>query len=230
MIKLLIFVLFAILFGGCTTIKSDLPKGTEAYQVIPAYEASKKLPDYKLGAFDVIKIVVFQEPDLSFDELPVDSTGNIYLPLIGQVSAIDKTSLELSREISQRLGSRYLVEPSVSVNVFKSASQKITVEGAVIKPGIFPIEGSSNLLQAMALASGPTETAKIDEVIVFRTIGGQIYGAQFDLDKIRKGSQPNPEILGSDTVVVGASFAKALFRDLLKLSPVLASVFIQLTR
>jgi polysaccharide export outer membrane protein len=105
----------------------------------------------------------------------------------------------------------------------------VTVEGAVNKPGIFPLQGPTTLLQAMALAQGPTQTAKLKEVIVFRRKEDGVYAAQFDLEAIRTGNAPNPEILGSDVVVVGNSFAKQLFRDLLQLSPVLASVFIRLT-
>ncbi len=149
-------------------------------------------------------------------------------PLIGSVQAAGLSSSELSAVISQRLSANYLVDPQVAVVVQKSASQRITVEGAVTKPGVFEIEGQTTLLQAVALAQGPTRTANLDEVIVFRSKSDGVYGAQFSLQDIRKGRAANPEILGNDIVVIGNSFAKSMFRDLLQLSPILTTVFIRL--
>ncbi len=219
---------FILLLSACST--TDLPKGEQAYQIIPAPSQQIRADDYKIGPLDVLKVTVFQEEDLSFEEVPVDASGNVLFPLIGQVSVTGKTGTELAADIAARLESRYLVDPQVSIIVAQSASQKVTVEGAVKTPGVYPIEGQTTLLQAMALAQGPTETARLDEVIVFRTKEDGVYAAQFNLKDIRKGAQPNPEILGRDIVVVGNSFAKALFRDILQLSPALASVFIQVSR
>src|SRR3546814_6395808 len=93
-----------------------------------------------------------------------DASGNILFPLIGQVSFPGKTSTELSNAIAQRLGERYLVDPQVSTIVSTSASQNVTVEGAVKKPGVFPLQGPTTLLQAMAFSEGPTQTAKLGEI------------------------------------------------------------------
>lgn len=207
---------------------TNLPKGPEAYEIIPAPSSTAAATEYRIGPRDVLKITVFQEPDLSQDGVPVDASGNILLPLIGQVQVTGKTSTELSRDIADRLGDRYLIDPQVSIIVSSSASQNVTVEGAVNKPGVFALQGPTTLLQAMALAQGPTQTARLDEVIVFRRKEDKVYAAQFNLGDIRVGAAENPEILGSDIVVVGNSFAKQMFRDFLALSPALASVFVQL--
>src|SRR3546814_3355675 len=86
--------------------------------------------------------------------------------------------------------------------VSTSASQNVTVAGAVKKPGVFPLPGPTTLLQAMAFSEGPTQTAKLGEIIVFRRKGDGFYAAQFDLDDIRVGRAPNPEILRGDILVV----------------------------
>ncbi|WP_170935381.1 polysaccharide biosynthesis/export family protein [Sphingopyxis indica] len=202
--------------------------GQEAYDIVPAPSEKTAPAEYRIGPLDVLKITVFQEPDLSLEEVPVDASGNILFPLIGQVAVAGKTSTELSSSIAERLGERYLVDPQVSTIVSTSASQNVTVEGAVQKPGVFPLQGPTTLLQAMAMAEGPTQTAKLGEIIVFRRKEDGVYAAQFNLDDIRKGRAANPEILGSDIVVVGNSFAKQLFRDFVALSPVLATVFVRL--
>ena len=212
--------------SACAT--TDLPKGSQAYDIIPAPTRQTAPSEYRIGPLDVLKITVFQEPDLSLEEVPVDASGNILFPLIGQVAVSGKTSTELSNDIARRLGERYLVDPQVSTIVSTSASQNVTVEGAVNKPGVFPLQGPTTLLQAMAMAEGPTQTAKLGEIIVFRRKEDGVYAAQFNLDDIRKGRADNPEILGSDIVVVGNSFAKQLFRDFMQLSPLLATVFVRL--
>lgn len=226
MLKKTAILATGIALSGCAS--SGLPQGQQAYDLIPAPSSQATPAEYRIGPLDVLKITVFQEPDLSLDEVPVDASGNILFPLIGQVSVTGKTSTELSNLIAQRLGEQYLVDPQVSTIVSASATQNVTVEGAVNKPGVFPLQGPTTLLQAMAMAEGPTETAKLGEVIVFRRKDDGVYAAQFNLDDIRKGRASNPEILGSDIVVVGNSFAKQLFRDFMQLSPILATVFIRL--
>ena len=220
-------VLFFLL-AACAS-SSSLPQGDAAYTSFPPSTGERRAAEYEIGPLDVLKITVFQEPDLSLEEVPVDASGDVLLPLIGLVEAAGKTGTQLSSDIADRLGEQYLVDPQVSIIVSESASQNITVEGAVNQPGIFEIQGSSNLLQAMALARGPTETARLGEVIVFRSKEDGLYAAQFNLSDIRRGKAENPEILAGDIVVVGNSFAKALFRDFLQLSPLLATVFVRLT-
>lgn len=218
--------LFALALSACAS--TSLPRGDDAYAMFPPSSGDSRPNEYQIGPLDVLKITVFQEPDLSLEEVPVDASGDVLLPLIGRVEAAGKTGTELSSDIADRLGERYLIDPQVSIIVSESASQNITVEGAVSQPGIFEIQGQSNLLQAIALARGPTETAKLGEVIVFRRKEDGLYAAQFNLSDIRVGRAENPEILAGDIVVVGNSFAKALFRDFLQLSPLLATVFVRL--
>lgn len=221
------FIVLTVGFlAACKT--TNMPVGEAAYNVIPAPSTDSRPAEYRIGPLDLLKISVFQEPDLSLEEVPVDASGNILFPLIGQIDVTGKTSSELAADIGHRLGEKYLVDPQVTVIVSRSASQKVTVEGAVTQPGVFEIEGPTTLLQAMALAQGPTQTAKLNEVIVFRRKQDGVYAARFDLSDIRKGLQPNPEILGNDIVVVGNSFAKSLFRDFLQVSPLLATVFVRL--
>ena len=226
MLREIAVVAMCVALAGCAS--TGLPVGQEAYDIVPAPSEKTAPTEYRIGPLDVLKITVFQEPDLSLEEVPVDASGNILFPLIGQVAVAGKTSTELSSSIAERLGERYLVDPQVSTIVSTSASQNVTVEGAVQKPGVFPLQGPTTLLQAMAMAEGPTQTAKLGEIIVFRRKEDGVYAAQFNLDDIRKGRAANPEILGSDIVVVGNSFAKQLFRDFIALSPILATVFVRL--
>jgi polysaccharide biosynthesis/export protein len=208
--------------AGCTQLggfKTDLPSGDKAYDIVPAPK-SEDLRDYRVGPLDTLSVTVFQEPDLTFKEMQVDAGGNVLFPLIGNVEAGGKTAHEVSEEIARRLDEHYLKNAQVSVVVEESASQHITVEGSVTQPGVYDINGHSTLLEAIARAKSPTRTAKLNQVVVFRTVDGKRTGAVFDLSKIRNGQSPDPELLGGDVVVVGFSAVKGAFRDFLSAAPI----------
>src|SRR3546814_18780052 len=67
----------AVVCAGCSgmSVDRDLPRGSAAYGVIPAPDAGATAAAYRIGALDVLKVTVFQEEDLSFDELQVDEIG-----------------------------------------------------------------------------------------------------------------------------------------------------------
>lgn len=206
----------------------NVPTGPRAYEVIPAYSSHQVTEDYEIGPLDELRITVFEEPNLSLEEVPVDASGNILFPLIGQVEVAGRTSTELARHIASALDARYLVDPQVSVIVTESVGQRVTVEGRVEKPGVYEVRGPTTLVQAIAMAEGPTRVAALDEVVVFRQYGDETYAARFDLDAIRKSQQPNPRILGGDTVVVGYDNIQGALREFLTVVPLLTTVFIRL--
>jgi polysaccharide export outer membrane protein len=218
-------ILAASLLVGCASNRPVVPMGEAAYRDFPAIAENRKVADYKIGPFDTISISTYQEEDLSRENLKVDASGNIILPLIGAVQASGHTAEQLSGIIARRFGERYLQNPQVTVVVNTSASQRVVVEGAVKRAGVFPIEGGTTLLQAIALANGTTEVASVDDVVIFRTLGGQKLAGAFNLRDIRRGLAQDPEILGNDVVVVGLSSGKQLYRDILAASPLVAGVF-----
>lgn len=208
--------------GGCAGSKpSTLPRGPQAYSTIKASDAMPAPADYRIAAGDVLSVIVFQEPDLSLRDVPVDTGGSFAMPLIGRVDAVGKTGFELSEEIARALGRNYLVSPKVSVYVTTSAPRQVVVEGSVNSPGVFPIRPESTLIEAIALAKGPTQVARLNEVIVFRTVEGQRMGAVFDLAAIRRGDAVDPRILPDDVVVVGYSGVRQLYRDFIQAAPLI---------
>lgn len=177
---------------------------------------------YSIGPTDLLKLTVFQVPDLSFDEIRVDSAGELQLPIVGPIQAAGKTPHELSREIETVLGARYLRSPSVSITVIEAASQKVTVDGAVTKAGVYVMRGRTTLLQAVAMAEGPSRTADLSKVAVFRNEGGQRMVALFDLEAIRSGQAVDPALQGDDIVVVDTSRLNAAIRATVEALPALA--------
>ncbi len=230
------FVCFvaAISLGGCSSRSGSNPNllaGTFTAQSGPTAAIRDALPSsYKIGPLDELKIVVFKEPDLSSEDLPVDLGGTISLPLIGQFQASGTTAAELGQLITARLNSEYLRNAQVAVSVTKPVNYSFTVDGEVEKPGVYAIPGKLTLLQAIALGEGATEFAKKGDVVIFRDIDGQRHAARFDLREIRTASAPDPVILQGDVVVVGYSSSSRFGRDLVLALPGLAGVFVALVR
>ena len=222
-------ILLMLSLAGCASKPINLPQGAQAYEIIPAAKPNDDFIDYRVGPLDRLTLNVFQEPDLSLKQVQVDASGNLLLPLVGQLRVAGKTTAEVSAEIADRLR-RFLVDPQVSVIVDSSTSQKVTVEGEVREPGVFELQGRTTLLQAMAMAKGPTNVSRLNEVIVFRNIGEQRYAAVFDLKEIRRGEADDPQILGNDVVVVGRSTAKSIFRDTLTVLPAITNIFFAINR
>jgi polysaccharide export outer membrane protein len=101
-------------------------------------------------------------------------------------------------------------------------SQKVVVQGEVTEPGVYEIKGHATLLEVISMAKGETKVAATRQVAVFRNISGQRTGALFDVAAIRRGEAADPELLGSDVVIVGLSNAKSTWRDILATAPMLA--------
>jgi polysaccharide export outer membrane protein len=186
---------------------------------MPAPDPGSTRSVYRIGVQDTLSIRVFQEPELSFETIGVNAGGVINYPLVGEIRAAGKTPLELGDEIERGLGERFIRSPQVVVGVVESSAQRVTVEGSVVEPGAYEIAGNSTLLEAIARAQGLTRVAVVDEIVVLRTVDGQPTGAVFDLQAIREGKAPDPEILGGDKIVVGFSGLKGIYRDVLSAAP-----------
>ena len=225
--------IFLAMLASTATAKpaaTNLPSGVAAYSVIPAANASANtaIADYRVGPLDTVDVTVYQEPDLSAKALQVDAAGQIALPLVGTVQATGKTPAELSRELETILGTKYLRNPQVTVTVAASVSQKVSIQGEVREPGVYPLSGPTTLLGVLSMAKGESEVASLKQVVVFRDINGQRMGATFDVASIRKGEAADPAIQGNDMIVVGSSGAKKFWRGVVNAAPVF-SIFRPIT-
>lgn len=179
--------------------------------------------DYRIGPLDVVTVSVFQVPDLG-GTFPVSASGSIDMPLLGPVPAAGKTTDELKHDLTALLGAKYLQHPSVTVVVSNAISQRITVDGSVNKPGIYPVEGRTTLLQVIALAGGLTDVAKTSGILVLHNTGEKRETSSFDYNAIRSGTANDPVVAGGDMVVVDASGFKSAMRGLTQAVPILGLV------
>ena len=198
--------------GGVGVGGPDVVQHTSS---LPSPEVLAAIPNaeevvYRVGPSDVLEVSVFQVEDLD-RTVQVSAGGELALPLIGKIAAGGKTVAELESEIAGKYGERYLQSPQVSVFVKEANSQRVTVSGAVAKPGMVPLTGPTTLLQTVALSGGLTEGADKRGVLVFRTVGQQRMAAKFNLAAISAGKAKDPVLHGGDIVVVDQSgFRSAL--------------------
>jgi polysaccharide export outer membrane protein len=176
---------------------------------------------YKIGPLDVIDISVYQVPDLS-RTMQVSERGTINIPLVGETTASGKTVQDLERDLSSKLGAKYLQNPQVTVLVKEFNSSRVTISGAINKPGVYPYRGES-LLQFVAIAGGVNKDAN-STVVVLRQKNGQRTAAKFDISAIEKGRAPDPPMQAGDTIVADTSLAKKGLNSILKVLP-LAGAF-----
>lgn len=222
--KLLLVAMAAVL-AGCAS--SDGPPPTaemivSSEQFAAASGGQAFDSDYRIGPDDKLSLTVMQVPDLSFESLLVDRAGNIQLPLIGSVNVAGQTAAEAGANIRSRLGERYLRDPQVTVMVTEPARQTVTVDGAVTEPGVYAMTGRTTLMQAVAMAKGPSRTADQRKVAVFRTVDGRRMLAAFDLAAIRTGAVEDPQLRPGDVVVVDTSRLNAFLREAIQALPGLA--------
>ena len=132
---------------------------------------------YEIGPLDVLDISVFQVPDLT-KSVQVSDTGTINLPLVGEIAVAGRTAQEVERDLTSRLGAKYLQNPQVTVYVKDYNSQRVTVTGAVSKPGVYPIKGRTSLMQVVAMAGGLGDDLRLDRARVkreqWKTLGHEV--------------------------------------------------------
>ncbi|PZO07663.1 MAG: hypothetical protein DCF27_10120 [Lysobacteraceae bacterium] len=217
-------LLLAIAITACGnstsgSVRAGTTKAVISTDSLPAPDTTAEsgaytgVSDYRIGALDMLQVTVFQLEDLDRD-VRVNSSGMISLPLVGSLQAGGKTVSELESLIAAKLTETYLQNPQVSVFVKEFTSQRVTVEGAVRKPGIFPITGRTTLLQAVAMSEGLDPLADPSSVVVFRTIKGKRMAALFDLRAIRAGDSEDPLIYGEDIIVVDQSGSKTAIKSI----------------
>jgi len=169
--------------------------------------------DYRISPNDLIEVEIFEMENLK-RTVRVNAAGAISLPLIGQVQVGGMTPQEIEHRIAERYSEKYLQNPQVSIFVKEFTTDRITIEGAVGRPGIFPLTGRLTLLRALAMAGGFGPIADTSKVMVYRVNDKQVReSAVYDIEKIRAGKSDDPPIQGDDLIVVQRDSTRVLLKD-----------------
>ncbi len=188
--------------------------------------ASTKQPAYqvrgvsgRISPQDVLDVNVFKVPDLSVQKVTVESSGLISLPLIGSVRVAGLSITQAEQKITQLL-KEYMQDPKVRVTrTDKAVSKRVTVEGEVKAPGVFPIKGDLSFLQAIAMAQGLSELGDSRTVLFYRDGRQHV----INLDLVRTGKIADPSLKGDDRIIVLKDPQKVREKKVLDYLPVITA-------
>jgi len=163
-------------------------------------QGSTKPEDYRLGAGDLLKIIVFDHDELTVDAR-ISQTGNITFPLVGQLPVAGLSTRDAELLVGRRLTEGGFVRaPQVSVLVSEYQSQKVAVMGQVTKPGQYPLDATKRVLDVLAMAGGVLNDTAADDANLVRADGKRIV---IDLQKLFDGDPTmNLDVHDGDTVYV----------------------------
>ncbi|MCF6354840.1 MAG: polysaccharide export protein [Candidatus Polarisedimenticolaceae bacterium] len=164
--------------------------------------------DYKLSTGDVLSISVFDEPDLSLDEVRIAATGVISFPLLGEIKVVGLTAIQVERQLKEMLLDGYLKHPKITVSI--KEYRLFYVHGEVKSPGGYNYQNGLTIRKAIVLAGGFTERASKEKITLVTeeevaasrgTEGGK---SSWGDEAVRVGL--NHPVRPGDVVTVGESF------------------------
>jgi polysaccharide export outer membrane protein len=152
-----IFSLLCLLFGALVTTDA------RAQSSAPASPGASS--EYVIGAQDVLKVTVFDEPQLS-GTFRIDADGTFTYPFIGRIKAAGETLRSVETTLAKLLADGYVRRPQVGIEVEQYRSRSIFIVGEVRTPGKYALNGEMTLIEALAQAGSMTSNASADVLIL----------------------------------------------------------------
>jgi protein involved in polysaccharide export with SLBB domain len=185
-----VVLLVAVGLGGCA---SSEPPPT----VVPSVE-----PDQTLGPGDTFEVSVYGEEDLS-GKHQIAEDGTIRFPLVGRIEAAGKGPVEIADAIRAALTEKQVLrDPHVSVFLLDQTSNQVSVMGAVVKPGRYPVTIGMTVIEAIGAAGGLTPLASGNNTIVTRHVDGQLRRFTVQVERISEGHVADFKLHTGDIVYV----------------------------
>jgi polysaccharide export outer membrane protein len=200
--RLAAVALLAVCTGGAVAQQGPVPRTASPQPSAPP--SAEQRDDYAMGAGDVIRVQVFQNPDLT-TEARVSEGGMISYPLLGAIRVGGLSPTAVERLIAERLKSgNFLQNPQVTVNIVNFRSQQVSVLGNVNRPGRYPLETTGmRLTEVLSLAGGVTPTGA-DEVVLVTRRGGAAQRIEVDLVELFASGDvsKDPALVAGDVLYV----------------------------
>jgi polysaccharide export outer membrane protein len=148
---------------------------------------------YLIGAEDVLYIQVWREPDFT-RIVAVRPDGKITMPLIGEVQASGVTPIQLTKDLTDKLG-QYVNRPDVTITVEQVRSKKYYIDGGVNRPGEYPLVTPTRVFEALSKAGGFLEFANPKKIRIIRNSGKTPETFKFNWKEVSQGKHLEQNIL-----------------------------------
>lgn len=190
MFLILLTLLFA--FGIVSPARAEIARGAQA-----------TAGDYVLGPGDVVRITVFQNPDLT-TEARVSEAGLISFPLLGSAEVGGKTAAGGERLIEKALrDGGFVLQPQVSILPVQMRGNQVSVIGMVGRPGRYPLETANLRLSDILATAGGIAANGADTVVLVGVRNGKSIRREIDLPALYlKGSDNDVALAGGDVLYV----------------------------
>lgn len=184
---------------------------------------------YVIGPQEALEIEVVGAERLSGKYL-TDGEGRISFPLVGLLDLGGLAPNEAADMIARLLRGSYLRNPQVRVIPEEIPPPTVSVGGQVDRPGEYPVLGRQSLLRVVNQAGGLAEYAKLNDVLILRTVRGQRYIGAYNIQAIQRGNYEDPTVYPSDVVIVGDSPSRRRLDSILRFAPLLSTSAILIDR
>jgi polysaccharide export outer membrane protein len=205
---------FALAAASLPAVSFAAPQGNGAQlpaarQTAPSAAASAapasglRVPeDYVIGPEDVLFVSFWRDESMS-GEAVVRPDGKITLRLLNDIEVVGLTPEQL-RERLARDATKFLEEPAPTVIVKQINSRKVFITGEITKPGPYPLNSPTTVIQLITLAGGLNEYAKGEEIGILRSENGKTVRLPFNYKQVREGKklEQNVPLKPGDTVIV----------------------------
>lgn len=177
-----------LIFTSCSAVV----KTSGPLENLPVSNVS--LQDYKIQVGDTLDIKFFYHPELN-ESVVVRPDGRISLQLVHEVQVSGLTPERLRENLRGKYEAQ-ISKPEIAVIVRSFSSQKIYVDGEVVKPGLISLTGPMTILQSIASAGGIKETARLDEVVIIRRgPENRPFSTVVNVEKVINGDDLGQDIL-----------------------------------
>ena len=154
-----------------------------ALSIFPLAAQEKFTQEYRVGPKDLLEISVFGADELS-RTVRVSEDGKVSLPLLGEVLVDGLTKSELEKKLAGLLGEKYVQNPQVTVFIREYQSKRVSILGAVEKPGPYQLLGRQTLMQIVSEAGGLTRDAGNDIIIIRQLPDGTSTSLRISIDEL----------------------------------------------
>jgi polysaccharide biosynthesis/export protein len=160
------------------------------------------IPDYLIGAEDILSIVFWRDKEMS-TEVAVRPDGKITLPLLNEVRAAGLTPGQL-KDLLVEESKKYVEDPNVSVVVKQINSRKVFITGEIGKPGPYPLMAPTTIMQLLVVAGGLRDYAHSEKITIMRSENGKPTSLRFNYKEFvkNKNLKQNIELKPGDTIIV----------------------------